>query len=312
MDNNKGVPKYYYMVYGLRIKSEVYLPELTSIDEPESEYIDATISYGKVSEVVEGKILKNHFLKISKSEFFLFIKGVAYYYVAQGNTIVVEPEELCNKKDVKTFLLGSSLGMMLIQRSIVAIHGGTVIVNKKGIIITGQSGAGKSTLISSFVKSGYEFLADDVSAIGETMDKNFIIHPSYPQQKLCRDAIERMGFNLTMYSKIDDQRDKYAIPLRKSILQMPVSLSSIFEINIGATDKVEVCEVFGAEKIKIFLRNIYRMEFYELTGVELKYFNQCLNIVKKVRIYRVTRPKDSFSVKEQMELILNTLKSNDE
>lgn len=35
---------------------------------------------------------------------------------------------------------------MLIQRNIVAIHGGSVLIDDKAIICTGDTGAGKSTL----------------------------------------------------------------------------------------------------------------------------------------------------------------------
>ena len=34
----------------------------------------------------------------------------------------------------------------MIQRDIVAIHGGTIVIDNKAIILTGNRGAGKSTL----------------------------------------------------------------------------------------------------------------------------------------------------------------------
>jgi hypothetical protein len=312
MLDDKSLLRLTYKIYGLKIKSEILLPELSAISEQECGHIDATISYGKVPKELKSPIFKNKFFQISKSEFYFHIIGVAHYYVTNGNSIVIEPDAECDQEEVKAFLLGSSLGMMLIQRNIVALHGGTVVVDGKGIIITGHCGAGKSTLTSAFIKSGYPFLADDVSALGNNAEGSIIIHPTFPQQKLCKDAMEKMDYDTNKFSIVDIDREKYAIPLDKSFISSPVPLWAIYEINIGTSGNVEISEVLGSDKIKILLKSIYRIEISRQIGFESQYFKYCMNIAKNIPIFKISRPKDVFSVKEQMELIKNTLNIIDE
>jgi len=297
-----------YKVYGLKIRSEILISELPIISNLEDECFDATISYGKVLEEIKDAICKNEVIQISKNEFILRVRGVANYYVANGNSIIVEPEAESNMEDVKLFLLGTSLGVMLMQRNTIAIHGGTIVVNGKGIIISGHTGVGKSTLISAFRDKGCFFLADDVSAVENTPDGEIIIHPSYPQQKLCRDAMESMSYDINKYIKVDPIRDKYAIYSDEKFLYSPVKFSAIYEINIGKSNKVEISEVSGSKKIIILLRNIYRIELCKYIGFNPQYFKYCMNIASNVRIYEITRPKSVFSVDDQIRLIENTLK----
>ena len=55
------------------------------------------------------------------------------------------------------------------------IHGGIILINGMGVIITGHMGAGKSTLISGLIDKGYPFLADDVSVLTVYDDKIILL-----------------------------------------------------------------------------------------------------------------------------------------
>lgn len=301
-----------YSVYGLLIKSDIILPVLHAICDVDNTHIDSSIKYGIVPKVIDNAIYKNEFIQAAKFEFYFYIKGVAHFYIANGNSIVVEPEAQCDEEEVKSYLLGTSLGIMLVQRNNIAIHGGAVLVEGQGIIITGQSGAGKSTLISAFIKSGCPFLADDVSVLGNSIDGKPVINPTYPQQKLCRDAMEKMGYDADRYLIVDSSRDKYAIPIKDNFMNSSVPLSYIIEICIGNCNKVEIVEVLGSEKIKTLLRNIYRIEILIQIGVDRIYFKRCLEIAKCIKMYRITRPRDSFTVNEQIQIIKNRIKVMDE
>jgi hypothetical protein len=308
MINNKNLINCIYSVYGLKIKSDISMPELLSIIEEQPIQIDALISCGVVPKEIEDVIVSNEFYKLSKNEFYMYIKGVAHYYVTKGSRIIIEPEDESDIENIKLFLLGTCFGILLAQRNTVAIHGGTVVVDGKGIIVTGHTGAGKSTLVSAFRNEGHAFLADDVSALGIDIDNNIIIHPTYPQQKLCKDAMDKMGYDTDNFLQIDSYRDKYAIPLETNFADFPVLLKAIYEVNIGQGDKIEFEEILGFEKMRLILRNIYRIEVSKDMGLEAEYFKQCVKIAKTVPVYRIKRPKDSFTVKEQMNLIKNSLK----
>ena len=297
-----------YRVYGLNVASEITMPELPAAEQGEGCGIDAFIAYGKVSGDIEDGVVVDPCLKLSKREFYLHIKGTARFYVADGCVIVVQPEGRGDEEEIKVFLLGSCLGMLLYQRNIVAMHGGAVVIDGQGIIITGHTGAGKSTLISALREKGHKFLADDVCALTRDDGSNIMIHPSYPQAKLCRDAMERMGYDTENYQRTDPYRDKYIVPLDRFFSGKEVVLRGIYEIRKVFNQKTEINEVLGAEKLKLILRNVYRMEIIHYLGISGSYFKKCLEIAGSVPVYSISRPEGKITVEEQVGLIMDTLR----
>jgi hypothetical protein len=295
---------YTYQIYGLIIKSEIEIPELCVYSE-EIASCDVDICFGCVPRDIDQPIFTTKSWQISKNEFYMYIKDVGHYYVSNGKSVIVEPEDGSNMEYVKVFLLGSAIGMLMFQRNIIAIHGGTIEIDGQGIILTGHTGAGKSTLNSAFRNEGYRFLSDDVSALGKDDIGKTVIHPAYPQAKLCGDAMLKLGYNLKNFnSLIDRERDKYSIPLDREFVRYNVQLGGIYEISVEDVDNVKINEVLGGEKIKLILRNIYRIEIIRFLGFERDYFKQCLEIAKNIPVYRLIRPRNKFTINEQMELIL--------
>lgn len=109
--------------------------------------------------------------------------------------------------------------LLLIQRNMVAFHGGTMVIGGKAVIFTGDMGPGKSTITSALRLKGYSFLADDVSVVGDTSEGLVEVNPGYPQQKLCRDAMLKLGLNPESYKQINSDRDKFALPVHNSFIK---------------------------------------------------------------------------------------------
>jgi hypothetical protein len=298
---------YIYRVYGLDVKSDIILPELITLENNMTHTFDVTISLGNVPEHKENPKVKFENYFISDNELYFHVYGVAKYYIADGDKIIVEPEEDANIDDIKTYLLGSAFGAILIQRNIVAIHGGAMMVNGKIMIFTGDMGAGKSTLTSALRLDGNKFLADDVSVIGTTKEGVTVVYPGYPQQKLCKDIMLKFGYDTTKFKKINSDRNKFALPVLGDFVKEPIQLGSIIELTVGDVDEVKIAEMKGSEKLKVIYKNIYRKEFIDDTGLRPAYFKNFINVVKKVSLYRITRPKDIFSIERQIELIHNTI-----
>lgn len=300
---------FYYRIYGLNVKSEVEVPELLSTDKLSDEDIDVFVSYGVIPKEIKDKISKNTWFKYEKNNMYFTIKGVASYYIYDGKNIIVEPCKEGNYQYVKTFLLGTSFGMILSQRNIVAIHGGTILVGDKAITLTGDSGAGKSTLTNAFRHNGYPFMADDVSATKISENGTIQVNPAYPQQKICTDAMEKMGYDIKDYKLIDEGRGKYVIPTHNTFVKEPKSLGAICEIRKWDKDYVEIEEVKGQEKVGTIIRNVYRMEIIYYHGVSAPHFKNIIEVAKKIPLYRIKRPDGKFTVDEQIKCIVDKLEA---
>lgn len=292
--------KYYYEAYGLKIKSVIELPEL--IQSNDSNY-EINICIGTTPSDVLRSIEQGRNLYINYEEIWFNIRSVGTYFIYNGNTIIVDKNINADIEDVKAYLLGSALGMILFQRNTLAIHGGTVVINNKTLTIVGDSGAGKSTLTTALRLHKYLFMADDVSVI----DDNLMVNSSYPQQKLCKDAMLKLGYELSKYKKIDDDREKYKIPIKEEFISKPVKMGAICEIRVGDNPKVEIEEIKGKEKLIILINNIYRIELIKKSGIKPEYFKKCLKIAQNIKFYRIYRPKNKYTISEQIKVLENTL-----
>lgn len=207
-------------------------------------------------------------------------------------------------EDVKAYLLGSALGLILFQRNTLAIHGGTVVINNRTLTIVGDSGTGKSTLTTALRLHKHLFMADDVSVISD----NLMINSSYPQQKLCKDTMLKLGYKLSEFKRIDDDREKYKIPVvREEFISEPVKMGAICEIKIGNNEKIEIEEIKGKEKLITLINNIYRIELIKKRGIQPEYFKKCLKIAQSIKFYRMYRPQNKYTVDDEIKVLENTL-----
>ncbi len=293
--------KWFYKVYGLIVESNIEIPELLSIDKNENK-VDIKIKKDIIPKDVIEKIPSYSWFKYDVDSMVFTVKNIGSFYIYDGKNIIVQPSENADNQGIKTFILGTSFGMILLQRNKVAIHGGAILIGENAIILTGQSGAGKSTLTNAFRQYKYPFMADDVSSTIELQDVIFI-EPAYPQQKICRDAMEKMGYRIDDFKLIDEDREKYVIPTHESFVKEKRKLQAIFEIEPYDGEEVKIEEISGGEKMKTILRNIYRIEIIAPHGIPPAYFKKVINIAKNTLVFRIKRPKNQFSVDRQIELI---------
>ena len=301
MSNILNIDKFIYKVYGLNVISDIEIPQLIQATIKDIDEIDVAIKLGKMPGKISGYKAKKRKNKYRNNIMWINIDNVAQYYIYKGREIVIEPYDESDINDIRVFLLGTIFGGLLIQRQILAIHGGSVDIDGNGIIITGDSGCGKSTLTSALVDIGYNMITDDVAAIRKSDKGKILIEPAYPQRKLCKDAIHNFGYDLNKFNKAYGQRDKLFIRIPDKFSYKPV------EICISDNNKVEIEEINGFEKIDIIRKNIYREEILNKVGMKEKYFNMLLNLSKDISIYRIKRPLKIFTLKEQIDEINKVL-----
>lgn len=304
---NVKTKKYLYNVYGLNVESEIMIPELTILDPIYKDNIDVKIIFDFMNEDIKQKIDKKEIAAYNSDEVWFHIDNVGTYLIRNGDTVTID---LCENPDLnilKVYILGSVLGIILLQRNTVAIHGGSIVINNKGCIFTGDKGAGKSTLTTALRQRGYDFVSDDVGAI-ELSDIP-MINPGFGYQKLCEDAMTKLGYDYSKYTPFrSDMNIKYIVPALDNFVKEKVPFKALFEIEQGDTQKVEVVEVTGNEKLQKIIKNVFRIEVLIYSGgVPADYFKKCLQIAKHIKFYKITRPKNQFTINEQIEIIENII-----
>jgi hypothetical protein len=296
--------KHHYQVFGLHVVSDILLPELMKAIDPLAEP-QVSIALDKVPTAIADPILKTEGYQAAKGKFLFLVPDVASYYVTNGNSIVVEPEEQAQDYSVRLFLLGTSFGALLMQRGILPLHGSAVLIKGRGVVFTGMSGAGKSSLLAAFRKRDYPFLTDDVVAV--TMDTDGIawIHPSYPQQKMWRDSTKAIGVeteSLKPFYTYEDQ-EKFAVPAPQGFWRSPAPLSAVYELQVASCSKVELQSLTGTDKLSILLSHTYRPWLIDGLGLKAAHFQQCAAVARQVTVSLLSRPAEKFTLEEQVRCV---------
>jgi len=310
--NNSNAPdvetkEYLYLLHGLIVKSSFVIPELIPAEQEKVNKIDVTITFGKVPKTIDYPVINNSELKLSEKERYFLVKGLAHFYIANGNTIIIEQIEHIQMARIRVYILGGCIGAILSQRNMIPIHGSSVLINGLGIIFSGSSGSGKSTITTSFINKGCKFLSDDITAICKNDNGQFVIHPSYPLQKICNDAKEIIRYEYSEIKLVDSLRNKYAVFSISNFWNKVITLNGLFHIAAEETSEVYVYEICGNEKITTLLKSIYGINAIQHLGIKPDFFKQLLELSQKIKIYKLVRPLHGFTVKEQTDLVWDIL-----
>ena len=296
------MPIFYYTMYGLTIQSDIEIPEAL-LTLPKK--ADVTIQLGHIPNTFDVHRKNGVSFCATKNSLWFFIESVAAFYIEGGKTICFEPTELSNRTSVRAYLLGAAMGILLIQKNTLALHGSAVKYKEKAIILCGSSGCGKSTLATELLKHGCTLMADDTVAVKHN-SHSIVAYPSYPQQKLCQDAALNYGYHLEDLSLVDDGRQKYAIHNLQAFCSEAVPIGCICEIVSDSIDEVIINELFGHEKLTTFINNIYQKNIYVKIGMKPELFQELILIVNSIPIYRIHRPLNLQTTSQQAILLLNT------
>lgn len=287
----------------MNIISELKISELM-VGEGEP---DVKIRLGPVSMIVDQAILEYPKYHLSKSKFKFDLKNVAKYCVNNGNCITVEPYKNADMGTIKAYLMGTGMGVLLIQREMTAIHGSSIDMDGYTVIFTGECGAGKSTLSSALRKKGYGILADDLSVVTFSDEHIPVVQPAFPQQRLCRDTAERLGYDLSTLSLACIGEDKLVVNTGESFRTNALPLKAIIEIRAEKTESVKLIKITGIDRIRYIKRNIYCILLYEKIGLSLGYIQQYINLAKNVKVYSLIRPAGQFTIDEQIHLVVEAV-----
>lgn len=290
-----------YTAFGLQLDSDIMLPGLTKGGRKRA---DVRIICGDIPDKISVPAEETDYYQAAANEFLLRIKGIADYYITNGNQIVMHLSNKANVREGKLYLLGTAMGVLMMQRGILPIHGSTVVINGCGVVFTGVSGAGKSTMAAALHKSGFPLLADDVSAVIFDQEGTPWVQPGYPQQKLWQASASIVGIDTATLDRVCAGRDKYVVPVAKGFKRLPVPMIAVYEISVRPANDVTIVPLKGREKITTLMSHTYRVELVNGLGLKAAHFQKCANLLNHVQVFRLTRPQDAASVDRQTELVV--------
>ena len=171
-----------YRAYGLRIHSDLELPELPA------ESVKARDVNIKLEPVAwpSPDLSTRTILDLSAHTQYLSWQSIARFAIWDARDISIEPLPNAGEPLVRLPLLGPVTAMLLYLRGYFVLHASAIAIGGRGVIFVGDRTAGKSTTAAALVAAGHRLLADDVVAIDAAERGAPQILPGFPQLKLDR------------------------------------------------------------------------------------------------------------------------------
>lgn len=293
-----------YRMYGLNAESQWHLPECLPL--PDDCDADIVIKRGLVSPLGVKTGPDGSWIQAREDEFWIDIDGVARFLVSRGREIIVEPYADADEASIRVYLLGSVIGALLFQRSLLLIHGNAIEVNGGCLVCVGDSGAGKSTLAAAFLQHGYRLLADDVVPISE----DGLATPGFPRIKLWGDTALRFGIETAGLRPIVPGMDKYNVPLGDGFCETPLPVKWLYVLEPSDEDGFS-CEPFGGvDRFGPLHENTYRVHFLEHMALKPRHLQQVAKLAGNIHMARIRRPKAGFKIDELLEFIMEDIGRN--
>lgn len=314
---------YFYLAYGLSIKSCLPLPELSAGRGKEPavgmEYgpeaaisterdPDIIVVYGSISEPPVELSSAEHHAWAVPGGLCLYWQGIGIIALLHGNEIKLDLVPEVEESRLRLFILGVAIAVLLHQRGLLVLHASAVAVNGKAAVFLGNKGWGKSTMAAALAMRGHSVISDDVVALGRDESGRPTLLPAFPQIKLWPNSVKALGGNPEELPRLSTLFDKRHYDVSAQFARTPLPLERIFLLDIGET--VKVGSVQAQDAIVELIRHSYSARFatHLLSGKEGgRHLLQCSALARCVPVCRLERPVDLALLPNVADLVEETL-----
>lgn len=304
LKNGDVIYMYYYKVFGIKVKSDLEFPQLVG-DEEEACYdveIEGTALAKEIQELWPKK--KYEFGR----EYSWLSNTTCQMQVYDGKRITYALTGEGHPEWLQTYILGYGMSMLALQRDMLPIHCSVVGDERGAVLIAGESGAGKSTATTAFLKAGYSLMADDMAWADGTM-----VYPAFPYQKLCRDVVEREGYDLNELIYIDEQKDKFLARYRGEFSTEGRPMKGFILLHLTPEEKVAVRELRGLDRLHVYVGNLFLRKLMTREQKYAPYIGKIgLEMASKVPLLCIGRPVEGNTAEEVVCAAFEWVKKNDE
>jgi hypothetical protein len=205
---------YRHSAFGLRIRSDLQLPELTR------DLSAATLEGGTAPEitiaeashhdwpVIQASPHSTPTLAMAAGDWRLELEGVGWFRAWDGNRLSWERwDDSVSDRDVRTFLVTSGLGALLIQRGALVLNATTLVRYGKALLLLGSPTRGKSTLAWCLLQQGWQLLSSELTVV----DSEGLVWPGIQQLKLWHDSAVALGLDWQNLSPVRRGLKRYAL-----------------------------------------------------------------------------------------------------
>ncbi len=298
-----GNKLFWYTIYGKTLCSQIEYPFLLTTTNKEADIIIELVHLQRKTQSEN----ESHVDPITKERIY-FCNQVGVYEITKGRLIHVCPNSGVPIEQLTPFIFGYCISMLFWQLGMLAVHCSAVEWNHQALLIAGNSGSGKSTLTSRLLDCGCRLMADDVAILDASSANDIIVSPAFPRQKLCRDALLRNQLKPEDHDYIDEERDKFSISRDNQFCQEASNLKGIVFLEVSSHKHIIAEDLKAGVKLTALLENLFLFPMFRssqsFSGDDMM---KCLRIAQEIPMYRIKRPYNLDSTKEQSSFVFQSI-----
>jgi hypothetical protein len=282
---------YFYKAYGLKISSEIELPEL-SIEDP-GQNVDLVINLGEVKlpgmrrTTIHRRGIQAYFGQIDE-QLFLSWDGIAAFKASNASVLTIDAYT-DDPNLLSLFTVSEALGLILFQKGYFLLHASSVQVGGEAWVFMGNPGAGKSTTAAAFVKAGCKMLSDDLTAINFDNTGSPHIIPAYPQLKIWENTVNGLDYEKSSLVPVSEGVNKFSFQPKDNFSHTPIQLGQVFFMHKAKNR--QVLKSLTASDIPVKMLRNFPLPIQLMKNEKLKqHFLQSFKCANAAKIWEKRRP----------------------
>lgn len=274
---------YQYKLYDLKISSTIKLNQLPFSSFTSS--ADVNIIKNKLRRPPKGKpkTLYKPFSVAGNNFFYLDVKGIARYKIADKNTLIVDKYKNATWKEVVLFLMDSVLSAIFIFHEKLVLKASAVSYHKQAFLFCGLNGVGKSALAASLHNGKIKIIEDDKCLLQWSEKQNcFTIKNQNQFAALWVDIkVWENSNEIIKRKEVRKGIKKFDYDIKKVVEKKALPVKKIFWLQeVNSLDVIKKTAVKGMEKIGL-MRQLISMHHLIKLQEKNQYYFKCLNSLSK-------------------------------
>ena len=212
------------------------------------------------------------------------------------------------------------LALWLELNNILCIHANALAYKNKAIAFVAPSRTGKTTLTAELCKSEFAVMTDDMMALHQK-NNDYVVYPSWPVARMWPETLTIIGnqHNKNELNKVHERFDKKIVTVNKesgfAFCNEPKKLNTIYilnrvEKNNKTNTPLNVCNITtlsSAEAVILLIQNSILGSAYKALSIEQIRFLKLAELVKNVRVKKITYLSGKEYLNEIKQALINDL-----
>jgi hypothetical protein len=303
----------HYEIYGLRVASEIELPEMWSIEDGAAQIRppDVEIKIGETPHELPGVCLRAGEYDVGAAGVLFDMPRVGRFWAVGGRTLVVTPVPEADRGLVRLFVLGSGMAAVLHQRGAFPLHASAVAHEGKCFAFLGDSGTGKSTLASMLSQRGFPIVSDDVLIVSAPHAETgvAVTAPGIPVLKLWPESAAAAGFEDVGAPYEAPGIRKHRISATNVFTRQASPVVHLYGLAWHEAATPEIGALNGLDAIKLLRANVYRNNLIQAMDREVAFARFAAAVLRSTKAFAFRRDQSFASAETHLDAIERHIRS---